>query len=68
MSYHEYARSRELIAQDEPFYALIMAAMRKADSANLWRLKQAWPEVWAELQERYGAPGGVLPGEARERW
>lgn len=66
MSYHEYERSSALV--DEPFYGLIMAAMRKADSANLWRLKQAWPEAWAELQERYNAPGGTLPGEERAKW
>ena len=63
MSYHEYERARTLVARDEPFYALIMAAMRKADSSNLWRLKQAWPEVWEELQARYNAPGGKLEGD-----
>lgn len=45
---------------DQPFYALIMAAMRKADSYNAEKLRYVFPEVWVELQERYNAPGGFL--------
>jgi len=47
----------------EPFYALIMAAMRQADTDNLERLKEAFPDVWAELSTRYMREGGFLPGE-----
>lgn len=63
MSYHEYVTSRRLDAQDLPFYALIMAAMRKCDAENGAKLRAAWPTVWLELVERYNAPGGILPDE-----
>lgn len=62
MSLHSYHLSKKLSKSDPPFYALIMAAMRKADTENLRRLKEMWPAVWEELQARYNAPGmGVLP-------
>lgn len=67
MSLHHYTASREIVQarheNDWPFYALIMAAMREADSGNLLLLRNAWPEVYADLQARYWAPGGVLPGD-----
>lgn len=63
MSRYDYQVSREISAADPPFGALIMAAMRQAGTANLILLQAAWPETWAELQERYEAPGGLLPGE-----
>ena len=63
MSLHDYRVSQGLGADDPPFAALIMAAMRKADSANAEYLEQAFPMVWRELQARYNAPGGYLPGE-----
>lgn len=62
MSHYDYVRSRALTG--EPFYALIMAAMRRADSANRWRLREQFPEVWDELEKRYNSPGGLLEGEA----
>ena len=64
MSYHEYVVSKEL--HGAPFYALIMAAMRGADTHNEAKLRFAWPEVWDELYARYHAPGGLLEYE-RER-
>jgi len=63
MSLYEYEESKVVGQSDPSFYALIMAAMRKADSDNASRLRAVWPDVWKELQERYNAPGGVLPGE-----
>ena len=63
MSHYDYKASQQIAAKDYPFYALIMAAMRKADSANAEYLEQAFPMVWRELQARYNAPGGYLPGE-----
>jgi hypothetical protein len=63
MSYHEYKCSQELGIQPWPFYSLIMAAMRQADTGNIKLLKEAFPKVWEELEKRYHAPGGVLPEE-----
>jgi len=61
MSLYDYRYSIELSADDPPFHALIMAAMRKADTDNLERLKAAWPDVWDELCRRYKANFGRLP-------
>ena len=60
---YEYVVSQQLASADYPFYALIMAAMRRADSDNIEVLKDAWPDVWEELQARYRASGGLLEGE-----
>lgn len=63
MSRHDYERSYDLARRDEPFYALIMAAMRKADSMNAARLRREFPDTWNELQARYDAPAGLLPDD-----
>lgn len=64
MSKHDYMVSRQLDAELQvPFYAIIMLAMRRADTANLAMLKASWPRVWGELEARYNAPGGLLPDE-----
>lgn len=61
MSYFDYQASKAL--EDAPFFALIMAAMRKADSFNLEALRRAFPNTWVELSNRYNAAGGYLNGE-----
>ena len=66
MSYYDYRMSQEISSKDHPFYALIMAAMRQADTDNSVKLKLTWPEVWDELQQRYWAVGGTLEGELPE--
>jgi len=63
MSVHEYRSSLEIKKRHYPFYALIMAAMRQADTDNAFRLRCVFTEVWDELQERDNAPGGYLEGE-----
>ncbi|OBI40894.1 hypothetical protein [Mycobacterium colombiense] len=63
MSLYEYKVSQTIAAQDFPFFSLVMAAMRKADTANAEKLRAAWPEVWDELYARYHAPGGLLVGD-----
>lgn len=64
MSLHDYRQSRELSgasgASGATFYALLMAAMRRADTDNTEKLKEAFPETYEELRQRYRAPGGVL--------
>lgn len=67
MTLYDYRASDRLAAEDVPFYALVMAAMRKADTDNLEMLRRAWPETWNELQARYNAPGGLLPDEIAEQ-
>lgn len=63
MSLHEYEISRSITnVDDPPFYALIMAAMRRADSTNSRKLWEAFPGTWDELQARYNAPGGQPEG------
>lgn len=61
MSLYDYEASKRLASQDPPFYALIMAAMRKADTGNAEVLRRAFPGTWEELWARYNAPGGILP-------
>jgi len=65
MSRHDYRASQEIGTHDYPFFALIMAAMRQADTANMRKLAGAFPGVYTELQQRYDAPGGYLVGENR---
>lgn len=63
MSLYEYEEGREIAVKDPPFYALIQAAMRRADTSNLEMLKRCWPDVWLELRARYNAPSGMLQSE-----
>ena len=66
MSLYDYKKSIEIDAEDHPFYALIMAAMRKADYDNINKLKSVFPEVYNELTARYNAPGGLIGREKYE--
>lgn len=59
---HEYEESRN-IGSGYPFYAVLMAAMRRADDINGRKLREAFPDVWDELQDRYNAPGGILDSD-----
>ncbi|MCK9601697.1 MAG: hypothetical protein M0R06_21825 [Sphaerochaeta sp.] len=63
MTLHEWRAAENLHRADPPFYALIMAAMWKADTDNRATLMIAFPETWNECHARYDAPGGLLPGE-----
>lgn len=63
MSFYDFHRANELNKRDEPFYGLIMAAMLRADTDNLLKLRHLFPEVHQELDMRYHAPGGFLPEE-----
>lgn len=60
MSLYDYRASLKLSEGDPPFAALIMSALRKADTANALKLQLVWPEIYEEFVERYNAPGGVL--------
>lgn len=63
MSHFDYTLSQHIEAQEYTFYALIMAAMRQADTTNYMKLQQAFPGVQAELHARYNSPGGVLSSD-----
>lgn len=63
MSLYDYRMSLEIAKHDYPFYALIMAAMRQADTDNIERLKTMFPHIWRELERRYHAPAGILAEE-----
>lgn len=63
MSLYEYRESQRISAEDYGFYSLIMAAMRKADTDNMYALEQAFPLTAAELRMRYNAPGGMTQAE-----
>jgi hypothetical protein len=63
MSLGDYQQSGAL-AVSASFHALVMAAMRRADTDNYRRLARAFPEIAAELETRYNAPGGRTPAEA----
>lgn len=73
MSLYDWQRARVLRAADEPFAALIMAAVMKADSSNLAKLQTAFPEIVREADRRYHSrqaleteAGGLLPGALPE--
>ena len=63
MSHYDYTEAKRVCELEPPYYAIIMAAMWNADSFNAEKLRRAFPDVWDELQARYNAPGGYLPGE-----
>jgi len=63
VSLYDYRASPFVSMADPPFYALVMAAMRGADTTNQAKLRMAFPDTWDELQARYHAPGGLLDGD-----
>lgn len=63
MSLYDYRASSELSRLDFPFYAMLFALIRRADTRNMALIEAAWPESYAEFVARYNAPGGVLDGD-----
>jgi hypothetical protein len=61
---HAYHVSRTL--RDIPFAALIFAAIYKADTANLDRLRIAFPELVEEIKARHNARLGAIPDDQIE--
>ena len=47
------------------FAAIIMAAIRRADTDNLGKLVRAFPEIASDAFMRYFAPGGCI---SRKEW
>ncbi len=50
----EYVQSVEIAGRGYEFYALIVAAMRQADTDNLIALRAISPGIWESLQEWKG--------------
>lgn len=60
---YDYQLSLEISTHGFPFYALLAALIRKADSDNLERIRRERPTFTDEFIKRYNAPGGKLEGE-----
>lgn len=58
--FYEYQESRQDISHNTSFYGLLAVCIRKADSDNLRRIENEWPEFTAEIKERIGSPAGCL--------
>jgi len=64
MDEFEFRDGIALWRQGHSFYALLVAAFKKADSNNLEKLKVAFPDEFEIARKRYAAPdSGLLPGE-----
>lgn len=63
ISYYDYGLSKRIASQDYPFYALLAALIRQADSDNLKRLESVFPEEVEEFRQRYNNAGGLLNAE-----
>ena len=63
MGLTEYRAGLELYASNADFYGLIMAAMLRADTMNMAKLRSVFPAQYDELKARYDAPGGLLEGD-----
>lgn len=66
--YRVACKINELIHQTpaNPFYALILAAMKNADAINLTKLKACFPDTYLELYQRDHSPGGFLRNEGKK--
>jgi hypothetical protein len=60
---YSYEVGRFIDAKSYDFYALIQAALRRADSVNYAKLAAVFPAEAEELEARYNAPGGELPND-----
>lgn len=65
LSLYDYQLSRQAAAA-YPFYALIAAAMRNADTDNIEKLRAAFPETHRLLTERYNNPAGMSDEELQK--
>lgn len=63
MSLYDWRWAESRAADDAPFYGLLFALIRRADTHNLERIRSAWPRHVAEAERRYNSPGGLLDVE-----
>lgn len=64
MSYEDYRSSHHIAVMGWSFPAVIMAAMRQAEAADLSKLVAYWPAIWQEFHARGQAPGGRLASDS----
>lgn len=67
MSLFDYQKARQILADEPPFDALIMAAALRGDPENRAALQQAFPDLCAEARRRFNTPGGRLPEDGPGR-
>ncbi len=65
MAYIDYQQSLDIEMSDAYFRAIIMAAIRQADTDNLCKLALDFPDIARELCIRREAPGGCM---TRREW
>jgi hypothetical protein len=53
---YPYLLSRKISSEYNDWYALLCSLIRGADTKNLAKLTEAWPEVVAAVCELYNAP------------
>jgi len=52
MTSNEYLESIKIGMNEYSFNALVMAVMRKANPADMAKLKQGWPDTYKEFMDR----------------
>jgi hypothetical protein len=60
LNQYEYRKSLEISAYGYPFYALLAALMRDADTDNLEKLRSAFPGIYESLVRWTKTPGAYL--------
>jgi hypothetical protein len=63
MNHYDYQISRHIEREGYPFYALLGALIRQADSDNLAKLEQAFPTEVEIFKQRYNNQGGLSDAE-----
>jgi hypothetical protein len=53
---YSYLLSRQISRENDDWYALLCSLIRDADTTNLAKIEQAWPECVAAVRELYNAP------------
>ncbi len=67
MSVRDFRAAMNLMQRDTSMEAFVMAAMTKATGADAQRLKDAFPNVYAELYARMHSSGGRLPTDVADK-
>lgn len=66
MTEFDFEQGMRLFSQGHGFAVLLTALAMKADTGNLARLRQAFPQEIQDIDERYNNPGGKTNWELAE--